>query len=106
MRMKSSFLALLFAFAVVTPVTTGPPLPHQLVNSKSSSVTLEHCVKQVLEGLGEGDASLTVVGSSVTLLFKTNPQSADSTGDAIINGVCGCGAGTYSVTGEDDSIRT
>ncbi len=65
---------------------------------------LEQCVKQRLEELGLGGASLTVSGSSVTVVFKTNPQSADAQGDAVINAICGCGAGTYSVTGEDDSM--
>jgi len=65
---------------------------------------LEQCVKQRLEEMGLGSASLTVDGTSVTIVFKTNPQDADSQGDAIINAVCECGAGTYSVTGEDDSM--
>lgn len=64
---------------------------------------LEQCVKQRLEEMGLGSASLTVNGSSVTIVFKTTPQNADAQGDAIINALCECGAGTYSVTGEDES---
>ncbi len=63
---------------------------------------LENCVKQQLDQMGLGAATVTVSGSSVTVVFKTNPQSASSTGDEIISRICGCGAGSYSVTGEDE----
>ncbi len=64
------------------------------------------CIMQKLEEIGQGSAIVTIDGSSVTVVFKTKPETATSTGDAIVSRVCECGAGTYSVTGEDEGTTT